>query len=235
MVGGQHKLGFLFLYELMTGVCDIRVHEESQQDCSFSLAKLLCQQMFLKVTKLGDEIKPAPHYLPFAVIAVLAPQFIPTPNQSASLRRPTSLPFFPPLPIFPYDKDMTKGFLLHRQGTPVNTFLMNVAQYVAGFIQICQEFQSFINKSPKLEIPFVTVTVTPTLSSTLKPSDTACHRRVLKMSSLFAFADFDSLFSSLLPPSRIGNCIRRCICAYRPLTLAVLVECVCMLAARVLF
>ena len=181
MVGSQHKLGFLLLYELLTGAVSARL-SPSHPDVSFTLGKLLTAIQYAKVTQNGKKIKSGPHYLPYAVGAILSSAYFPTPNNHE--RVPISIPVdrFPPLPPVPWDaykSRLEQGDVLNRVNTPVGAFLQSVANYFYGFVGICREWHTSRNRPPAAPQPPAPTTIYPRLWSLPKPTDTACGERQL--------------------------------------------------------
>ena len=181
MVGSQHKLGFLLLYELLTGAVPARL-TPSHPDCSFTLGKLLTTMQYAKVTQHGKKVKTGPHYLPYAVGAVLSAGYFPTSNNFE--RAPISIPAdrFPPLPPVPweaYASRLEQGDVLNRTNTPVGAFLQSVANYFFGFVAMCRAWQASRNRPPAVQKPPSLTTIHPRLWLLPKPTDTACDERQL--------------------------------------------------------
>jgi len=198
--GSTHKLGFLFLMDLLLGSSGGVFLDPSDPagcaDCSFSLGRLLAQWGYLKHTGWGEKVPPRPgaDMLPYAVTAVFASGFIPTPNNVPFRKMVTSIPAFPPLPVVlppgpVAEQAMAAGFLLHKKGTPVNQLFVLLAQWSAGFVRMAREWGVLVSR------PVVVAETTKQGYADLEewpsgqPSNTACKERVIEP---FVFRDDDN-------------------------------------------
>ena len=183
MVGSQHKLGFLFLYDLLTGAISARL-TPSHADCSFTLSKLLATMAYCKVTENGEKVKPGSHYLPYAACAIVSSYFFPTPNNPE--RIPISIPTdrIPPLPPIPYTDAFARGFILNRTTNPVGVFLQSLANYCQGFVQLREWHESRQRPVAREEAPQSTVLVAKGWKLA-KAGDTACEQRTISPFELF--------------------------------------------------
>ena len=207
MVGSQHKLGFLFLYDLLTGEVSARL-SPAHPDCSFTLGKLLATMAYTKVTHNGEKVKPGPHYLPYAVAAVLSSYFFPTPNNPARVAISVPAERFPPLPSLPYSDSpdaFQRGYILNRTTNPVGAFLQSLANYFQGFTQFSPEWQASRQRPAAPAVGGEKTVLEAKAWRLARPWDTACAERVMAPFELFdecglGREDYEALVGSPLAP-----------------------------------
>jgi hypothetical protein len=188
MTGSTHKLGFLFLLDMVLGGTSVVVDSADPNgclDCGFSLGRLLIQFHFLKATSMGEKVQPKPDYLPFAVLGVFGSGFIPVPRLPNWMKREVhSIPSFPPLPQVPYagvEKAMSSGFLLHKQGTPIYQLFHMLAQWSSGFVKMASEWRVRYGNRPIITADPVKFSEKAVLEAwpSGQPTNTACKERIM--------------------------------------------------------
>ena len=187
MVGAQHKLGFCFLYELLTGALHCRL-SAAHPDCSFTLGKLLSAFAYCRATSNGEKVRSGPHYLPYAVASVLSSYFFPTSNNPQPVPIAVPMDRFPPLPALPYvafRDGLQRGYALNRVDNPIGSFLQTVANYCAGFVSFSAEYRSLVSRQQTTEPPQQPSSITTRPWSLPRPTDTACSDRRLAAFNLF--------------------------------------------------
>ena len=203
MVGSQHKLGFLFLYDLLTGAVPARL-SPSHADCSFTLGKLLATMAYCKVTENGEKVKPGSHYLPYAACAILSSYFFPTTNNPERIAISIPADRIPPLPPIPYTDAFSRGYILNRTTNPIGIFLQSLANYCQGFVQLPEWQTSRQRPVPREEMPQATMLEAKGWRLA-KAGDTACEQRTIAPFELFdgcglSKAAYEALVGTPLTP-----------------------------------
>ena len=134
MVGSAHKLGFLFLYELLSNTLQMRLSEkDSSPSLSRTLGKVLLQIAYMKETEYGEKTQLTPAFLPYAVAAAYD---IETRDPLSAIRSLT------PLPYAGNEVGFAGGYPLYRTGWFISNFMVSVAQNTVQFVTTLPEWKT---------------------------------------------------------------------------------------------
>jgi len=107
------------------------------------------------------------------------------------------------------ERAMQSGFLLHRKGTPVHSFLVLMAQWSGGFVKMASEWRTRVGARPTISVPpFIVGHALLQGWPTGQPANTACKQRLLQPYKLGAAADVDAFGGSSSGYSLDGETIK---------------------------